>query len=195
MIISVICGKIVDENDLPLLDLFTKLREAGLQLGIDEYQLAMHAMQAGFGIRNRDALKRLCQTLWVKSKEERQLFEYHFEQVMASEARLPAPETLSTPSRLLKIYLIAIGGILLILSVGIILVVNTSSKKQTQVKVSQTPTIISPTASVIATETATLIPTPTQTPQSNTSRNQPNLIFGLCYRLSPLVVGMLFLNG
>lgn len=71
---------IVDE--LPLLELFTKLREAGLQVGIDEYQLVLRSLQAGFGIQDRDALKRLCRTLWVKSVEERGLFDYLFERVM-----------------------------------------------------------------------------------------------------------------
>ncbi|MFN6563857.1 MAG: hypothetical protein RMY28_029230 [Nostoc sp. ChiSLP01] len=39
----------MDVNDLPLLELFTKLRQAGLPLGIEEYQLVLQAMQAGFG--------------------------------------------------------------------------------------------------------------------------------------------------
>ncbi|MHC5929198.1 hypothetical protein [Nostoc sp.] len=42
----------MEVNDLPLLELFTKLREAGLPLGIEEYQLVLQAMQAGFGINS-----------------------------------------------------------------------------------------------------------------------------------------------
>lgn len=58
----------VDDN-LPLLDLFTRLREAGLPLGIGEYQLLLRALGGGFGVSDRADLKRLCQTLWIKSRE------------------------------------------------------------------------------------------------------------------------------
>ncbi len=71
-------------HDYPLLELFTRLREAGLPLGLGEYQLALRALQGGFGLPDRAALKRLCCTLWVKSAEEKLIFDYHFDQVMVS---------------------------------------------------------------------------------------------------------------
>ncbi len=70
-------------EELPLLDLFTELREAGLPLGTDEYRLVLQALQGGFGVRDRAALKRLCQTLWVKSAEDKRLFDYHFERMIS----------------------------------------------------------------------------------------------------------------
>ena len=73
-------------EELPLLDLFTRLREAGLPLGVGEYQLLLRALQGGFGVADEAALKRLCQALWVKSTEDNRLFEYHFKQVMAQSA-------------------------------------------------------------------------------------------------------------
>jgi hypothetical protein len=73
-------------DELPLLDLFTRLREAGLPLGVGEYQLLLRALQGGFGVADEAALKRLCQALWVKSTEDNRLFEYHFKQVMAQVA-------------------------------------------------------------------------------------------------------------
>ncbi|MEH2397326.1 hypothetical protein [Nostoc sp.] len=33
------------DEELPLLELFTRLREAGLLLGIDEYRLVLKALQ------------------------------------------------------------------------------------------------------------------------------------------------------
>ena len=69
-------------QDLPLLELFTRLQKAGLPLGIDEYQLVLQALQAGFGISEKKGLKRLCQTLWIKSAEESRLLDYHFEQLI-----------------------------------------------------------------------------------------------------------------
>ena len=77
------------QEELPLLDLFTRLREAGLPLGIDEYRLILEALQKGFGTTNQEALAELCRTLWVKSKDEEHLFNYHFQQVIS--AFVPAP--------------------------------------------------------------------------------------------------------
>lgn len=70
-------------NDLPLLNLFERLRQAGLVLGLDEYQLLLKSLMAGFGLADEQALARLCKTLWVKSPEERQIFDYYFSQIMS----------------------------------------------------------------------------------------------------------------
>lgn len=79
----------MDVSNLPLLELFNKLQDAGLPLGIDEYQLVLKSLQGGFGIRDKAALKRLCQTLWVKSAEEKALFEFHFEEVIGGKDVTP----------------------------------------------------------------------------------------------------------
>ena len=42
-------------KNLPLLDLFTRLREAGLPLGLQEYEWLLSALQAGFGLPNEAA--------------------------------------------------------------------------------------------------------------------------------------------
>ncbi|NET36756.1 MAG: hypothetical protein F6K19_32800 [Cyanothece sp. SIO1E1] len=70
-------------DNLPLLELFTRLHEAGLPLGIDEYQLLPKALQKGFGVSDHAALARLCRALWVNSAEEKLIFDYHFNQVIA----------------------------------------------------------------------------------------------------------------
>jgi uncharacterized protein len=72
----------VSVNDLPLLELFTRLRQADLPLGIDEYKLLLNALQGGFGISDSASLRRLCRALWVKSIDDGRLFDYHFEQLM-----------------------------------------------------------------------------------------------------------------
>ena len=71
-------------QDLPLLDLFTKLREGGVPLGIEEYELLLVALQSGCGLPDQAALKRLCRTLWIKSRddEDARLFESIFDKVM-----------------------------------------------------------------------------------------------------------------
>ena len=53
-----------------LLHLFKRLRRYGFPLGIEDYMLALQALQGGFGIGDRKALERLCCTLWAKSEEE-----------------------------------------------------------------------------------------------------------------------------
>lgn len=66
------------QHDLPLIELFTRLRQASLPLGIEEYQVLIRALQHGFGQPDRAALEYLCKTLWIKSREEERLFDYHF---------------------------------------------------------------------------------------------------------------------
>jgi hypothetical protein len=66
---------------LPLIELFTRLRQADIPLGVDDYHALLHALQAGFGLADRDALARLCRALWIKSQEHEALFSYHFDQV------------------------------------------------------------------------------------------------------------------
>ncbi|MBR8840084.1 MAG: hypothetical protein DSM106950_40350, partial [Stigonema ocellatum SAG 48.90 = DSM 106950] len=204
----------MDVNDLPLQELFTRLRDAGLPLGINQYQLVLQALQAGFGMSDQAALKRLCQTLWVKSTEERRVFEYHFEEVMGSEIEPPRRQerqelsfSIDRENKIIpQIGIYLIQGIL---AVGIILGVTNSSKQQSQentptpVPTLSTPTAIAtqtpensskkPTATptfskptIIATQTATLNPNPTQTPQSNTNRNQPTLSVWIL----PLVIAL-----
>jgi uncharacterized protein len=68
--------------ELPLFELFTRLRQADLPLGINEYILLLQALEAGFGVPDLEALARLCRTLWIKSDEERKLFDRHFEQIV-----------------------------------------------------------------------------------------------------------------
>ena len=68
-------------DELPLFELFVRLRKA-LSLGIDDYWLLLQALQGGFGLKDRDDLKRLCQTLWVKSDNDQSKFEECFERLM-----------------------------------------------------------------------------------------------------------------
>ena len=130
----------MNANELPLQQLFTKLREAGLPLGIDEYQLLLRSLQGGFGISDKAALKRLCQTLWVKSAEEKAVLEYYFDRVMGSEdvvSFLEKPPIYATSDAALKkprkrkISPIFLYVVLAILGVGIVLGLRLWSQQQT----------------------------------------------------------------
>lgn len=125
-------------NELPLQELFTKLRAAGLQLSIDEYQLVLRSLQAGFGVADKPALKRLCQTLWAKSAEEKSILDYHFEQVMVSDAAGVGSEEDNQTVNKYRIVPVVILGILVF---GIIFGVRVSRKPRTTQPIS-TPTPI-----------------------------------------------------
>ena len=85
-------------KDLPLLDLFTKLRSAGLPLGVDDYQAVLRSLQGGYGLTDRVALARVCRMLWVRSADEQQLFDYYFQQILGD----PKPE-ITDETEILKI--------------------------------------------------------------------------------------------
>lgn len=68
--------------DLPLLDLFYRLRAHGLPLGMEEYFVVLRALRGGFGIESYQALEELCCTLWAKSTEEHRLIRHLLEQVI-----------------------------------------------------------------------------------------------------------------
>lgn len=62
-------------EEIPLYRLFTALRrQANMSLGLDDYLIALEAMQQGYGLNGRDDLCELCQIIWVSSEEERHLF-------------------------------------------------------------------------------------------------------------------------
>ncbi|MDB9529066.1 hypothetical protein PN498_23940 [Oscillatoria sp. CS-180] len=99
---------------LPLLDLFTQLREAGLPLGIGEYQWVLKAWQAGYGTQDRAALARLCCTVWVKTPEEAQIFEVQFNRLIR-ELPTSTPQNTTAkphpgPSRLIQAVALGIFG-------------------------------------------------------------------------------------
>lgn len=71
-------------DDLPLFELYTRLRQAGLPLGLNEYSQALKALQAGFGFPDQKSLSRLCCALWVKNHEEAHIFNYHFAEVLGT---------------------------------------------------------------------------------------------------------------
>ena len=66
---------------LPLFALFNRLRAAELPLGIAEYRLLIDALRGGFGLQDRESLRRLCRALWTKSQEEGLALDFLFAQV------------------------------------------------------------------------------------------------------------------
>jgi len=69
-------------NDPHLLELFWGLRQAGLPLRIEDYQLLSQAWEKGFRPENYEELRQLCRRLWVKSLAEKDCFEKYFDQYL-----------------------------------------------------------------------------------------------------------------
>ena len=80
-----------EPNRPPLLQLFNRLREAGLLLGIEEYKLLLSALEDGFGAPDLDSLSSLCKTLWIKSNDDLRLFERIFADVMRTKKKSTFP--------------------------------------------------------------------------------------------------------
>ncbi|MEG4584644.1 hypothetical protein QUA54_05235 [Microcoleus sp. MOSTC5] len=82
-----------------LLSLFKELRKWGLPLGVEEYMLALQALQAGFGIGDRNSLERLCCTLWTKSKPEACLLKRLLDEVIKQPVEIPQSTPTESPQR------------------------------------------------------------------------------------------------
>jgi hypothetical protein len=87
----------VNGVELPLLNLFSRLRELGLPLGVDEYMLVLRALRAGFGVGDHRTLERLCCTLWTKSDDQARLLHNLFRELVAQPAAASHESVLLKP--------------------------------------------------------------------------------------------------
>jgi uncharacterized protein with von Willebrand factor type A (vWA) domain len=73
----------------PLLSLFHQLRQAGMKLTPEQYDLLQQALQQGHGVGGWEDLKRVCQLLWVKPSPnyDRHLFEQTFDRYAQAHQR------------------------------------------------------------------------------------------------------------
>ncbi|MDY7012512.1 MAG: hypothetical protein SVX43_02730 [Cyanobacteriota bacterium] len=167
----------MDIEQLPLLELFTRLRKAGLPLGIENYKLLLQALGGGFGLSDRAALARLCCMLWVKSPQEKRIFDYHFERVIGEPNALPLTSTsplcedVSDPEAKLDkrkthptLRHLALGGILL-LSAAIARIIQetptpTPTAAPTPITEAPTPTPTAAPTPITEAPTVTAIPNP-----------------------------------
>jgi hypothetical protein len=84
------------KTTLPLFDLFNYIRTKGFTtLGVDDYLLLLRAVEAGYGMPDKRALKQLCHALWVKSQDDSWQFELHFDNFMRDRV-MPWPAELDS---------------------------------------------------------------------------------------------------
>jgi uncharacterized protein len=72
----------MSQLDTLLFQVFERLRQKGVPLGVGDYLVAIEAIQAGFGLEDFDSLKELCRLLWAKSLEDQELFNIAFDELV-----------------------------------------------------------------------------------------------------------------
>jgi uncharacterized protein len=85
--------------DSLLLDLFQKLRQAGMALTLEQYELLRQAVNKGYGLGGWEDIKRVCRLLWVKpsANYDARIFDRVFEDyIQQHHAKMPV-ETEPTP--------------------------------------------------------------------------------------------------
>ncbi|MBW4511473.1 MAG: hypothetical protein KME64_33920 [Scytonematopsis contorta HA4267-MV1] len=88
--------------DSLLLDLFQKLRQAGMALTLEQYELLRQAVNKGYGLGGWKDIKRVCRLLWVKpsANYDARIFDRAFEDyIQQHHAKIPL-ETEPTPKNI-----------------------------------------------------------------------------------------------
>ena len=80
------------ELDSLLFPVFDRLRRQGVPVGVSEYITAIETIQTEVGLEDAASFKGLCRLLWAKSREDQELFDQAFAELI--ESQLP---TISTP--------------------------------------------------------------------------------------------------
>jgi hypothetical protein len=78
--------------DSLLFQVFERLRKQGVPLGVSDYLEAIETIQAGVGLEDSASFKGLCRLLWAKSREDQELFDLAFAELVE-----PQLQTISTP--------------------------------------------------------------------------------------------------
>lgn len=82
-----------------LLQLFERLRRQGVPLGVSDYLEAIATLQAGIGIEDKASFQALLRLLWAKSKEDQELFDTAFGELVEPQLQIiPIPEPITPPT-------------------------------------------------------------------------------------------------
>lgn len=87
--------------DALLFQVFERLRRQGVPMGVSDYLEAIETIQAGVGLENAASFKGLCRLLWTKSREDQELFDLAFAELVEPQLQTistPEPTPPSTPS-------------------------------------------------------------------------------------------------
>ena len=80
------------ELDSLLFPVFDRLRRQGVPVGVSEYITAIETIQTEVGLEDTASVRELCRLLWAKSREDQELFDRAFAELIE-----PQLQTISTP--------------------------------------------------------------------------------------------------
>lgn len=94
------------ELDSWLFPVFDRLRKQGVPLGVSDYLLAIETVRSGVALTNAETFKQLCSLLWAKSREDQELFDLAFAELVepqlyqesSLQKTIPAPANKTSPS-------------------------------------------------------------------------------------------------
>ncbi|NEO53436.1 MAG: hypothetical protein F6K54_10290 [Okeania sp. SIO3B5] len=89
---------LIVESETLFLPLFNRLRQEDVPMGISEYLLAIKTIQSRAELQDIERLKRLLCLLWVKSLEDKNIFNELFEELVIPELENRLQETDKSPS-------------------------------------------------------------------------------------------------
>jgi hypothetical protein len=78
--------------DSLLFQVFERLRRQGVPLGVSDYLEVIETIQSGVGLEDSGSFKGLCRLLWAKSREDQELFDLAFAELVE-----PQLQTISIP--------------------------------------------------------------------------------------------------
>jgi uncharacterized protein with von Willebrand factor type A (vWA) domain len=91
--------------DTLLFQVFERLRKQGVLLGVSDYLEAIETIQAGVGLEDSASFNGLCRLLWAKSREDQELFDLAFAELVEPQLQIssipeptPSSKPPSTPS-------------------------------------------------------------------------------------------------
>jgi len=88
------------ELDSSLFQVFERLRKQGVPLGVSDYLEAIETIQAGVGLEDSASFKGLCRLLWTKSREDQELFDLAFAELVEPQLQIISIPEPTPPSKL-----------------------------------------------------------------------------------------------
>ncbi|MCZ8048891.1 MAG: hypothetical protein GPI90_21510 [Microcystis aeruginosa K13-05] len=84
------------ELDTSLFQVFQRLRRNGVPLGVSDYLEAIETIRGGMGLEDNDRFKELLRLFWAKSREDQELFDTAFAELVEPHLKIittPIPRT------------------------------------------------------------------------------------------------------
>jgi uncharacterized protein with von Willebrand factor type A (vWA) domain len=84
--------------DTSLFQVFERLRRNGIPLGVSDYLEAIETIRGGMGLEGNDRFKELLRLFWAKSREDQELFDTAFAELVEPQLQIIATPIPRTPT-------------------------------------------------------------------------------------------------